>query len=118
MTIYCHSVDRQEFKGKFDTIELAKLDCVLSNKLEVGTIYHIGEVVSYEPRDFIGVMDLIEKMHAQAVDEVGEESVGLWPDVTPSKYHELRELLADFFQKNYPVDFSGVANVKSFIAGE
>lgn len=118
MSLYCHSVDNEKFTGSFDTIELAKLDCVLSNKLEVGTIYHIGEVITYAPRDFIGVMDIIEKMHVQAVDQLGQETVGLWPDVTPSKYHELRELLAEFFQKNYPVDFTGVGNVKSFIAGE
>lgn len=118
MPKYCHSIDNETFVGKFDSIEEAKLACVLLNDLPVGTIYHIGEVKEYSPRDFIGIADLLEKAHLVACDAVGEEKVGMWPDLSDSKYHALRELIVDFFEKNYPIDFFTAENVTSFISGE
>ncbi len=118
MPQYCHSTDNENFIGKFDTIDEAKLACVLLNDLPVGTIYYVAEVKEYSPRDFIGITDLLEKTHAVAADVVGKEKVGVWPDFSDSKYHALRELVIDFFEKNYPITFFTPQNVKSFIAGE
>lgn len=118
MPLYCHSIDNDKFVGKFNSLEEAQLACIVDNNLEKGDIYYIGEVKEYTPRDFISVFSLVDTMKGQAIFEVNEEAVGNWPDVSPSKYHELRELLIDFFDKNYPVDFFGVENVKSYLAGE
>lgn len=118
MPLYCYSVDNENFVGRYDTVEEAQLACVMENDLGQGIIYYIGEVVEHTARDFISVFSLVDNTRAQAIFEVGEKKVGTWPDVSPSKYHELREMLVDFFDKNYPVDFAGVQNTKSYISGE
>lgn len=118
MPFYCYSVDNKEFVGKYEQIEDAKLAFVLTHRPEKDTIYYVGEVVEYSARNFISVLSLVDNIRAQAIFEVGEEKVSRWPDLTPSKYHELREQLVKFFDDNYPVNFTGVQNVKTFIVGE
>lgn len=118
MPSYCHSIDNKHFVGKFDSLQDAQLACIVDNNLQQGDIYYIGEAKDYTARDFISVFSLVDTMRGQAIFEVNEKAVGTWPDVSPSKYHELRELLVEFFDKNYPVDFYGVENVKSYLAGE
>lgn len=115
MTQYCYSVDGEFFTGRFETPEEAATACISEHNLGVGEIYKIAEVREYETREFIGVLDIMTKMNEQAVHEVGKEQVGLWPDVSPSKYHELRELLVDFFNRNYPVNFWKEKNIKDYI---
>lgn len=117
-TLYCYSADNVEFEGKFSCIEDAKLAFILKEQPKTDMIYYIGEVVEYNPRNFISVLDLVAEMNAQAVFEVGSDKVGNWPEVSQSKYHELREMLAKFFEKYYPVPFTGVQNVKRYIVGE
>lgn len=117
-TFYCYSVDNVEFEGKFESIEDAKLAYILKERPKPDTIYYVGELVEYNARDFISVLSLVENMKAQAVYEVGAEKAGSWPEVSQSKYHELREMLAKFFEQYYPVNFTGVQNVKRYIIGE
>lgn len=117
MTQYCYSLDGTNFMGRFDSLEEAKSNCVTDHNLQDGVIYHVAEIKDYNPRDFMGVWDIMGKMNQQASAEVGSQKVGVWPDVSPSKYHELREMLADFFEKNYPVEFFKEENIKDFIAG-
>lgn len=117
-THYCYSVDNKEFEGKFETIEDAKLAYILKERPKNDTIYYIGELVEYSPRDFISVLSLVENMNGQAIFEVGPEKAGNWPEVSQSKYHELREILAKFFEQYYPVDFTAVTKVKRYIVGE
>lgn len=115
MPLYCYSTDNERFEGKFESITEAQLACILSNELKKDDIYYIGEVKEFTSRSFIGVFNLVSEIKQQAQYEVGKEVVGSWPDVSPSKYHEIREMLVDFFEKNYPVTFNGVENVKSMI---
>lgn len=117
MPLYCYSVDNEEFVGRFKDIEDAKLAFMLDHKPTPETIYYVGELVEYSARNFISVWSLVDTIRAQAIFEVGDEKVGKWPDLSPSKYHELREQLVKFFDDNYPVPFTSVTNVKSFIAG-
>ena len=118
-TFYCYSADNVTFEGKFEDVEDAKLAFILRYRPELDTIYYVGEVIEYTSRNFISVLSLVDQIRAQAIFEVkDEEKVGRWPDISPSKYHELREYLVKFFDENYPVNFSGVENVKSYIVGE
>jgi len=117
-TYYCYSADNVTFEGRFDCIEDAKLAFILKEQPKQEMIYYIGEVVEYNPRDFISVLNLVSEINAQAVFEVGADKVGTWPELSQSKYHELREMLAKFFEQYYPVPFTGVQNVKRHIIGE
>lgn len=115
MSSYCYSLNNVDYEGEYSTLEEAKLACISNNLLTVGTIYYIAEVKNYTPRDFIGPMAIVNLIRNQAIFEVGEDKVRNWPDLSGSKYHEFREMIVEFFDKNYPTDFTSHENEKAYI---
>lgn len=110
--LYCYSKDGIEFSGEYPTEEEAIKVCEETFGFENGDIYYIGEIVVFTPRNFISVFSILEQMNTQATFELGKEVVGDWPKLNDNQYHQLREILGDFFEEQTPAEFKSVQNKK------
>lgn len=85
--------------------------------------YDIGESVEvweadkviWKHSDFIDIDDLIDDMQTAAMDECGEVAEEYLDEITKEQLTDLRNHIAEWFNKNAKLDFYGVENEKKIV---
>lgn len=102
----CYSIDDERYSD---------YDDLMSDLRE----YHdVGETVEVWEADlkicshidFIDVYDLIYRMQSNADDERGEVAEGYLSELTYEQKHDLKNHIAEWFNKNTKMEFCGVEN--------
>jgi len=114
--MYSYSTDNLHYFEKFETLKEAKIRGFEDNP-DYDTIW-VGEVIEYTPYDFISIARILDQINENACDEVSEFAEDWldkdWRDNNEGVVCELRDLLAEWVQKNAPITFWGVEDEECF----
>lgn len=108
---YSHSYDGDFYRGRFSSPRDAAASLfALNPQLEVA---YVGEIVDLPAHHFVDVTEILRSAANEAFDTCGEFSDNWLSDLFKNKEKkaDLRKLIGDWLQENYPPQFWVVKNV-------
>lgn len=111
---YAYSIDEEYYEGEYDTANAAAAEGF--SCYEDADVVSVGRIVRPDVKSFVYADNILEVIAEDICEHHGDYLNGWCDDmVTPSeKHNELQTIIADWIEKNYPIEFFSVDDVVKF----
>ncbi len=111
---YAYSIDEEYYHAEYDTANAAAAEGFLC--YEYADVVWVGRIVRTNVKSFVYADSILEMIAESVCEHHGDYSGGWFNDmVTPSEKHkELQTIIAEWIEKNYPIEFFSVVDVAAF----